>query len=125
MTLERQGVHPVVGAAGAAESALEAVRDVQPVFMSTEDKTAALAALRRLQARAAELELRVVAAVSGGEVEEAGFRDVTGPVGWQGAAAVTGARLEPGWAWPRRWTGAGRWWRRGWLPVRSVWRRRR
>ena len=45
-------------------TSLKAVRDVQPVFMTPAEKDAAVAELAPLEAMAAELKLRVVAAAA-------------------------------------------------------------
>jgi Domain of unknown function (DUF222) len=67
--------HPVVTAAAAVEAALENVADVDPVFMPTADKKAALLALDRVSGRLEELRLRVMAAADDVAVDE-GARDV-------------------------------------------------
>ena len=72
--MESQG-HPVVAAAAAVEAALKDVADVDPVFMPTSEKKAALLALDRASARLEELRLRVLAAADDVAVEE-GARDV-------------------------------------------------
>ena len=66
--------HPILGAVAAAQDALKAVRDVQPVFMIPAEKEAAVAEIARLEAMAAELKLRVVAAAEDARAE-AGARD--------------------------------------------------
>ena len=66
--------HPVLGCVAQMHAALDAVADAQPTYMSTDDKRTALVELARLEARAAELRLRVLA--SAAEVgEESGARD--------------------------------------------------
>lgn len=68
------GVHPVLECAAVVTAALEGVVDVQPVFMTTAEKRAALVELAAVEARVAELRLRVLAASD--EVgEESGARD--------------------------------------------------
>lgn len=79
--------HPVLGCVAQMHAALDAVADAQPTYMSTADKRTALVELARVEARAAELRLRVLA--SAAEVgEESGARDA--------AAWVSHAtRVEP------------------------------
>jgi len=67
-------LHPVLGAVAAARESLKAVRDVQPVFMIAAEKETAVTELARLEAMAAELKLRVVAAAEDARAE-AGARD--------------------------------------------------
>ena len=67
-------VHPVLACAEAVERALKDVRDVQPHFMTTPDKQAALVALARLGDQVAALRMRVLAA-AGDVAEESGARD--------------------------------------------------
>ena len=67
--------HPVVAAAAALEAALKDVADVDPTFMATRDKKAALLALDRVGAQLEELRLRVMAAADDVAVDE-GARDV-------------------------------------------------
>src|SRR5687767_7124448 len=78
MSTEAVAPHPILGCAESVAAAVKEVRDLQPVFMSSDQKQAALVALRALKAQAAELELRVLAAATDEEAQEAGFRDVTG-----------------------------------------------
>lgn len=67
--------HPIRAAARAIDEALKSVADVNPSFMTTPDKAAALVELARLEARLAELRLRVTADAS--DVAAAvGARDV-------------------------------------------------
>lgn len=66
--------HPVLGCAAEMRAALDAVVDVQPTYMSTADKQAALIELTRIEGRVAELRMRVLAASA--EVgEDSGARD--------------------------------------------------
>ena len=53
--------HPVLACADAVAVELDRVADVDPVFMSTADKAAALVELTRLTARLQALTLRVLA----------------------------------------------------------------
>lgn len=53
--------HPIVAAACDVRSALKAVADANPAFMSTEEKAAALEALVAAEGQLAELRLRVLA----------------------------------------------------------------
>jgi len=73
-TVQTVPLHPVLGAVAAARESLKAVRDVQPVFMIAAEKETAVAELARLEAMAAELKLRVVAAAEDARAE-AGARD--------------------------------------------------
>ncbi len=65
----------MVAAAAALEAALKDVADVDPVFMPTPEKKAALVALDRALARLEELRLRVLAAADDVALDE-GARDV-------------------------------------------------
>lgn len=66
--------HPVLGCVSEMRAALDAVAQVQPTYMGTGDKQAALIELTRIEGRVAELRMRVLAASS--EVgEESGARD--------------------------------------------------
>ena len=53
--------HPIVACAFDLSGLLKAVADVNPTFMSTEDKACALKGLARVEAQVAELRLRVLA----------------------------------------------------------------
>ena len=68
------GSHPVLRCLDALESALKDVADVEPAFMSTADKRAALVAQARVEAQLKELGLRVLAAADDVAVDE-GARD--------------------------------------------------
>jgi len=61
--------HPVSVCAGAIESALKGVADVDPVFMTTAEKCLALESLTQLAGRVEALRMRVIAAAD--EVAEA------------------------------------------------------
>jgi hypothetical protein len=67
--------HPVAAAAARVEAAIKAVADVDAVFMTTEEKKAALLTLDRAGSGLEELRLRVLAAADDVAVEEAA-RDV-------------------------------------------------
>jgi hypothetical protein len=67
--------HPVVATAAAVEDALKNVADLDPTFMSTSDKKAALLALDRASGQLEELRLRVMAAAEDVAVDSAA-RDV-------------------------------------------------
>ena len=67
--------HPVVAAAAVLEAALKDVADLDPVFMPTTEKKAALLAMDRVASRLAELRLRVMAAADDVALEE-GARDI-------------------------------------------------
>ncbi|WP_017932715.1 HNH endonuclease signature motif containing protein, partial [Nocardioides sp. Iso805N] len=70
------------------DAALSQAVDANPIFLSTTDKAAALLALTRLEARLAELRLRVMAA-SRDVAEEIGARDVAS---WLVAQEVVDSR---------------------------------
>ena len=53
--------HPIVACATDVSGLLKGVADVNPTFMSTEDKVAALTGLTRVEAQVAELRLRILA----------------------------------------------------------------
>lgn len=69
------GVHPIVASAQAVIAAVKDVADVQPTFMGSADKQAALAQIAAGEAALAELRLRVLAS-SGDIAEDVGARDV-------------------------------------------------
>jgi hypothetical protein len=79
---------PVLACAEAIERLLDEVSHVDPVFMSTTDKAAALLALTRAEARLGELRGRVLA-VANDVAEAAGARDAA-------AWLAHRARLDPG-----------------------------
>ncbi|WP_166140362.1 HNH endonuclease signature motif containing protein [Nocardioides ochotonae] len=66
--------HPIRLAAREIEVALKSVADVNPAFMTTPDKAAALVELAAVEARVAELRLRVTAD-AGDVADESGARD--------------------------------------------------
>jgi hypothetical protein len=67
--------HPIRLAARQIDGALKSVADVNPAFMTATDKAAALVEIASLEARVAELRLRVTADASD-VAEESGARDV-------------------------------------------------
>ena len=67
-------VHPVFGCVAELEAALKAVADVDPTFMRTDDKAAALLALTRIVGQVEELRDRVLASADDVAAEE-GARD--------------------------------------------------
>jgi hypothetical protein len=67
--------HPIRLAAAEIAGVLKSVADVNPAFMTTPDKAAALVELTTVEARVAELRLRVTADASD-VAEETGARDV-------------------------------------------------
>lgn len=74
MSVATVAAHPIVSAVATARAALGEVAEVQPVFMSTAEKQAALIELARLEAQTTEARLRVLA--SADEVGDAsGARD--------------------------------------------------
>src|SRR4051794_31467866 len=88
VTLAPSAAHPVLACAEAIERTLDAVGDVDPVFMSTADKAGALLPLPRLEARLGELRGRVLA-VADDVAEVEGARDAA-------AWLAHRARLDPG-----------------------------
>ena len=70
------GSHPVLRCADALESALKDVADVDPGFMTTGDKRAAVVRLAKVEAELKELQLRVRASADDVAVDE-GARDMT------------------------------------------------
>ena len=68
------GTHPVLQALDAAEAALKDVADLDPTFMSTADKRAAILRGARVEARLKELGLRVLASAED-VVSDEGDRD--------------------------------------------------
>ena len=71
-------MHPVLGCVSEIEAALKGVADVDPVFMRTEEKAAALLGLTRLAAQVEELRGRVLVAADDVAAAE-GARD---PAAW-------------------------------------------
>ncbi|MEP6817570.1 MAG: hypothetical protein ABI873_18695 [Marmoricola sp.] len=61
-TTTEQPTHPILGFVRALDGALDRVAGTNPVFMTADDKRAALVALTREQHRLAGLRLRVLAA---------------------------------------------------------------
>lgn len=56
--------HPILDATGSIDAALKSVTDVNPTFMSTDDKARALSELVRVESRLTELRLRILADAS-------------------------------------------------------------
>ncbi len=69
--------HPIVAAATDVRSSLKAVMGVNPTFMSTADKAAALTELGRAEAQLAELRLRILAD-AGDLAHETAAKDAAG-----------------------------------------------
>ena len=69
--------HPIVAAASDVRSTLKAVAGVNPTFMSTADKAAALTELVRAEAQLAELRLRILAD-AGDLAHETAAKDAAG-----------------------------------------------
>src|SRR5687767_13752465 len=78
MSTEALAPHPILGCAESVAAAVKEVRDLHPVFMSSDQKQAAVIGLDRAIAMLTELKHRVLAAATDEEAQEAGFRDVTG-----------------------------------------------
>ncbi len=87
MTSSPLPVHPVLGCAHALGEALKDVADVEPVFMTSADKQAALLELTKRAAQLEELRLRVLASADD-VAQEQGMRDAAA---WLAHAA----RVEP------------------------------
>ncbi|CUR56587.1 putative HNH endonuclease [metagenome] len=66
--------HPIITAAADIDTALKAVADTNPTFMTTDDKATALREPTRLEGRLAELRLRVLADAAD-VAEQTGARD--------------------------------------------------
>ncbi|MBM9459107.1 DUF222 domain-containing protein [Nocardioides sp. zg-536] len=76
MTLTQSPPQPLLAAVGSARRALADVHQVQPLYLSVDEKEALLIALSRLQAQVDELRLRILA-VSADIAQQHGTRDVT------------------------------------------------
>ncbi|WP_344111036.1 HNH endonuclease signature motif containing protein [Nocardioides humi] len=85
--------HPVLACADAVEAAVKDVADLQPVFMSTAEKQQALRRLAVVEARLAELRLRVLAA-SGEVGEQSGARDAAAWVAHETRTDARTARAD-------------------------------
>lgn len=73
MSPHTAGSHPVLGAAASIDEVLKSLADVNPTFMTTQEKATALVEFVSLESRLAEVRLRVLAAAD--DVSEAqGFR---------------------------------------------------
>ena len=70
-------VHPIVAAATDVRSSLKAVAGVNPTFMTTADKAAALAEIGRAEAQLSELRLRILAD-AGDLAHETAAKDAAG-----------------------------------------------
>lgn len=93
MSVTAVATHPILGAVATAREALTEVADVQPVFMSTAEKQAALIEFARLEAQAAEGRLRVLACAD--EVgDESGARDAAAWVSVATQADPQAARAD-------------------------------
>ena len=88
MTALPHSEHPILGCAESVSAAVEAVREVQPMYMSPTEQRAALVALTQAERRLAELKLRVIAA-SAESCQAEGSRDVAG---WMAASVQTELR---------------------------------
>ena len=92
MSIDTITAHPVLGCAESIRTALIAVAQVEPLFMSVTDKEAALVALAQAETRVAELKLRVLGAADDVAVEH-GCRDVGV---WYANATQTDPRTAAG-----------------------------
>lgn len=75
--MTEQALHPIVAAATDVRSALKAVADVNPTFMTTADKAAALTELVRAESQLAELRLRILGD-AGDLAHETAAKDASG-----------------------------------------------
>uniref|UniRef100_UPI003515EC39 DUF222 domain-containing protein n=1 Tax=Nocardioides sp. TaxID=35761 RepID=UPI003515EC39 len=89
MSVDVTTTHPVITCAHTLQTALGEVREVQPVYMSVEDKKTALIELTKVEAAVAELKARVLAA-SGDVADDTGARD---PGAWLAHATRTERRI--------------------------------
>jgi hypothetical protein len=100
--------HPVLTAVAAIDAALKDVADVDPTFMRTAEKQAALLRLSELSSRVDELRLRVLAS-AGDVAEQTGARDAAAWLSHEARldrpATRREARLAE--AVDRRWTAVG------------------
>ena len=85
--------HPILACATTISGALDEVGDVQPLYMSLDDKRAALLALDTARRQLAALQLRVVAA-AGDVAEEDGARDIAAWLAARTQADPLPARAE-------------------------------
>lgn len=85
--------HPIVACASDMSGLLKAVADVNPTFMSTEDKASALKGLARVEAQVAELRLRVL--VDAGDLaEQTAAKDAAGWLAQQTRVRFDVARAD-------------------------------
>lgn len=98
--------HPILAAASVIEGALKEVGEVNPAFMTTQDKAAAIRDLAVLEGQLAELRLRVLAA-AGDVAESTAARDAAGWMSAQTRCRPEAARdeLRLAEALDRRWRG--------------------
>ena len=85
--------HPIVACASDLSGLLKAVADVNPTFMSTEDKACALKGLARVEAQVAHLRLRVL--VDAGDLaEQTAAKDAAGWLTQQTRVRFDAARAD-------------------------------
>lgn len=75
--MTEQALHPIVAAATDVRSTLKTVADVNPTFMTTADKAAALTELVRAESQLAELRLRILGD-AGDLAQETAAKDAAG-----------------------------------------------
>lgn len=85
--------HPITACAEEVSEILTGAADLQPVYMTTDDKAAALLTLTRAERRLAELKLRIMAA-AGDVAEDAGARDVAAWLASETQAETAATRAE-------------------------------
>ncbi len=86
-------LHPIVAAAADVRSSLKAVAGVNPTFMSTADKAAALTELGRAESQLAELRLRILAD-AGDLAHETAAKDAAGWFAKMTRTRFTDARAD-------------------------------
>lgn len=86
-------IHPIVAAASDIRSLLKGVADVNPAFMTTDDKTTALGELVRAEGQLVELRLRILAD-AGDLAQETAARDAAGWLAHQTRTRFADARAD-------------------------------
>jgi hypothetical protein len=85
--------HPILGCVAELEAALDGAADAQAIYLSTDEKAAALVRLAKVEARVAGLRLGVMAA-AGDVAEETGARDVAAWLAHHTLAEPDAARAD-------------------------------
>lgn len=105
---------PILGCLTRVRGELDAVRDVQPVYMPARDKATALLELARVEAQAAELKLRILA-IAEDVAEETGARDAGAWLSHHAHTDRQASRADLALA--KAWTGSIHTWQPAWPPV--------